>query len=411
MGLFMMKFSFSQNGLFAGALAVVFAWGLLATQSSAGAGVNVIAWGAGTISNTADGPDYGQSEVPGNLTNAVQVAGGEWHSLALKADGTLEGWGDNGAHELVIPDYSNYVAIACGAHFSLALQSSGTVVASLGDDSFGQTEVPDGLTNIVAIACGYYHGVALQSDGTVVAWGANGPMGEIDFGQTIVPDGVTNVVAIAAGGYHTLALEANGTLAEWGDQTTAGIPPGLSNVVAIATGAEHNIALLASGYVVAWGINTYGQTDIPVGLSNVVAIAAGGWHTLALKTNGTVVAWGAGVGSNANVDFNQTVVPVGLSNVVQVTGGLYNSLALKGTGPPTLKAPLTANGLGTNGFEIALPTRNGRVYQLEYVNSLTNQASQEWMTLPLQFGTGGTIQLNDPSAAASSQRFYQVIRW
>ena len=57
----------------------------------------------------------------------------------------------------------------------------------------------------MAIAAGEYHSLALKADGTVVAWGDNG------YGQTTVPSGLSNVVAIAAGGYHSLALTAEGT--------------------------------------------------------------------------------------------------------------------------------------------------------------------------------------------------------
>jgi len=185
----------------------------------------------------------------------------------------------------------------------------------------------------------------------------------VDFGQNLVPAGLSNVVAIAAGGYYSLALNANGTLTAWGD-------------------------------------NSSGQTNIPAGLSNVVAIAAGGYHALALKANGTVVAWG----SNA---YGQTNVPPGLSNVVQIAAGLEDSLVLVGSAPPMQNVPLKVNGWGTNGFTVSLQTRNGRVYRLEYKNSLT---SQTWSALPLQAGSGGTLPLNDPSPSAL-QRFYRVTQW
>src|SRR5207249_12062467 len=66
------------------------------------------------------------------LSNAVAVSGGEAHSLALKSDGTVIGWGDN---------------------------------------SQGQITIPSGLTNAAAIDAGRYHSLALRSNGTVVAWG------------------------------------------------------------------------------------------------------------------------------------------------------------------------------------------------------------------------------------------------
>lgn len=403
-----MTIRFAEKPLFPAFSFFLATLALWAPVLSAHSGATVMAWGAGKTINTSDGHDFGQSIVPASLTNAVQLAGGEWHSLALEANGTLSGWGDDSVGELDFFGGTNYVAIACGALHSLALQSNGIVVASAGWDAFGQVDVPAGLSNVVAIACGFYHSVALKSDGTVVAWGANGTVGQYpNYGQAIIPVGLSNVVAIAAEGYHTMTLKSDGTVAEWGDQASWGgtIPPGLSNVVAIATGAEHNVALLAGGTLVVWGTNTYGQTNVPAGLSNVVAIAAGAWHTLALKNNGTVVAWGSGGVSN---NYGQTIVPAGLSNVVQVAGGWYHSLALKGSGPPVLTAPLEVKDLGANGLDLASSTFNGRVYQLQYANSLTGPI---WIALPLQAGTGGSLNLNDPSAAAVTQRFYRLNRW
>ena len=44
----------------------------------------------------------------------------------------------------------------------------------------------------------------IQAGGTVLVWGGN------TYGQTNVPNGLSNVVAIAAGGWHNLALKSNG---------------------------------------------------------------------------------------------------------------------------------------------------------------------------------------------------------
>src|SRR6266567_2493705 len=122
----------------------------------------VVAWGAGTnISNPADYNNYGQSIVPSSLTNAAFLAGGWRHSLAVKSDGLLEGWGDDTLGQIdFFPKVTNCVAISCGRLHSLALQQNGNVI-SAGDGGYGQATVPANLTNVVAIAAGFYHSVAL----------------------------------------------------------------------------------------------------------------------------------------------------------------------------------------------------------------------------------------------------------
>jgi hypothetical protein len=88
----------------------------------------------------------------------------------------------------------------------MALKANGTVVV-WGNNAFGQTNVPSGLSNVIAIAAGFYHCLALRDNGTVVAWGYN------NYGQATVPTGLSNVVAIAAGGYQSIALLGAGVSA------------------------------------------------------------------------------------------------------------------------------------------------------------------------------------------------------
>ncbi|MDP1806652.1 MAG: hypothetical protein Q8K72_15855 [Acidimicrobiales bacterium] len=91
------------------------------------------------------------------------------------------------------------------ANHSLALKADGTVVA-WGDNTFGQTNVPAGLTDVVSIAAGGWHSVALKADGTVVAWGRN------DAGQGTVPAGLNGVTAVSTAFIHNLALKTDGTV-------------------------------------------------------------------------------------------------------------------------------------------------------------------------------------------------------
>jgi alpha-tubulin suppressor-like RCC1 family protein len=111
-------------------------------------------------------------------------------------------WGDNERGQTNVPaGLTNAVGIAAGVGHTLALRSDGTVVA-WGNNEDGQTNVPPGLSNIVAIASGDWHCMALSRDGTVTAWGYNGS------GQTNVPLNLNRVVAIAAGAEQSLALNA-----------------------------------------------------------------------------------------------------------------------------------------------------------------------------------------------------------
>ncbi len=300
----------------------------------------VVAWGWDSS---------GQTEVPVDLNNVVAIAAGTYHSLALKADGTVKGWRQNYDDQSNPPaGLNSAVMIAAGGNNSMALKSDGTV-AAWGDNSYGVTTVPIGLNNVVAIAQGVFHSLALKSDGTVVAWGRN------NYGQTAVPAGLNNVVAIAAGSYHSLALKSDGTVVAWGDNTyfQTTVPAGLSNLAAIAAKDTDNIGLKSDGTVVVWG-NVI-QAHVPLGLSGVVAIAAGSGHFLALKSDGTVVGW------EGNNIYGETTIPAGLNNVLAIAAGYSFSLALTGTGPssspPVIISTLKVLG-GQNYFQYRIVAKN-----------------------------------------------------
>ncbi len=132
----------------------------------------------------------------------VAIAAGETHSLALKGDGTVLGWGNNASGQTNVPAGLNDVlAIAAGSFHNLALRSNGTVIA-WGNNYFGQTNTPAGLSNVVAVAAAWTHNLVLKSDGTVAAWGDD------SYGQTQSPAGLSNVVAIAARDGRNMAITA-----------------------------------------------------------------------------------------------------------------------------------------------------------------------------------------------------------
>ena len=297
----------------------------------------------------------------GVATSAVRMAG---------LGRTVVAWGDNSYGQTNVPvGLSNVVAVAGGDYNSSALRNDGTVTV-WGNNLSGLNDAPAGLSNVVAVTCGYVYNLALRDNGTVAAWGN---------GDTNTPAGLSNVVAVACGDGHALALRADGMVAAWGGNNygETNVPTGLDHVVAVAGGNSFSVAVRSDGTVVVWGgYYGYGLTNVPAGLSNVVAVAAGGSHCLALCSNGTVVAWGYS-------GYGQTNVPAGLSNVVAIAAGASHSLAL-----------------GNDGTFVAW----GDNYYGQ-----TNQPAGLTLVVDIAAGSGHTlVSVEDRAPSASAQTLYAV---
>jgi alpha-tubulin suppressor-like RCC1 family protein len=268
----------------------------------------VVAWG----DDSAD-----QIYPPKNLNDVVSIAGGDFHSVALRHNGSLAAWGYNGDGQTTIPTNDiRFVAISSGSRHNLALAENGTI-AAWGANESQQLNVPAGVDSVIGIAAGDSHSLALLVSGAVLAWGNN------SFGQGTVPGAVNGIRAIAAGRNHNLALRSNGTVASWGLNNfgQASPPAGLTAVTAVAAGYLHSAALLSNRTVIVWGDNTFGQTNVPSGLSNIVAVTAGDFHTLALRADGGIVGWGDDA-------YGQIDPPQSLIRAESIASGYYHSLAL-----------------------------------------------------------------------------------
>jgi hypothetical protein len=116
----------------------------------------------------------------------------------------------------------------------------------LGDNTYGQTNVPPGLANLGAVAAGYQN-LAVTADGAVVAWPTNE--------YTWLPAGLTNVAAVSVSSGNHVALKKDGTVVAWGSYCISedvyfdlsSVPPGLANVGGIAAGASHSLAVVGDG--------------------------------------------------------------------------------------------------------------------------------------------------------------------
>ncbi|MHC4069960.1 MAG: hypothetical protein ACYSR8_10380 [Planctomycetota bacterium] len=111
---------------------------------------------------TQSGNEYGQAEPPDGNDFIVIAAGSEsYHSLALKSDGSIVGWGQNPYHGQVDPpDGNDFIAIAAGSSHSLALKSDGSIVG-WGRNNRGQAEPPEG-NDFIAIAAGFKYSLAIR---------------------------------------------------------------------------------------------------------------------------------------------------------------------------------------------------------------------------------------------------------
>ena len=147
------------------------------------------------------------SVVPKNLGLIQAVA----PPAFLRKDGTVGIWwaGD----EMFESGISNAVAVAAGISHVLALTRDGLVKSwdrgKMGSGAFlalAQSEVPPDLKDVVAIAAGSSFSMALKKDGTVVTWGAFTDPWTLDALSPEPPAGLRGVTAIAAGGEHALAL-------------------------------------------------------------------------------------------------------------------------------------------------------------------------------------------------------------
>ena len=354
-----------------------------------------LAWGDNAFGQLGDRTTT-QRNTPTQLSgfsDVQTIAGGFYHSLALKSDGVWA-WGRNDYGQLGTgtttdsntpvqvkgPNGEGFLsgvqAIDGGFYHSLALKSDGTVWAwgsnkyrQLGDGTTTNSSTPvqvSGLSDVKAISSGGHHGLALKSDDTLWAWGKN-EFGELGDGTTTNSSKplqvLTDVQAIAGGQVYSLALKNDGTLWAWGRNNWGQLGDGtttqrntpvkvLTDVQAIAAGHYHSLALKNDGTLWSWGRNDYGQLGIgtttdsntPVQVSGFsdeqAIIAAGYYHNLALKSDSTLWTWGRNeygqLGTGTTTQRNFPVQVSSLSGAQAIDGGGNHSLAVTSsdTTPP-----------------------------------------------------------------------------
>jgi len=131
------------------------------------------------------------------------------------------------------------------------------------------------------VAAGGQHTCAIKADDSAQCWGDDSK------GQSTVPEGLASVKSISAGHYHTCAIKADDSVQCWGMYTHVAndVPSALGSVKSISAGWWHTCAIKTDDSVQCWGDDVVVESTVPVGLSNVKSISAGGYHTCAIKAD------------------------------------------------------------------------------------------------------------------------------
>jgi formylglycine-generating enzyme required for sulfatase activity len=267
--------------------------------------------------------EYGQCNPPADLGPCSSVAGGGYHTIALRGDGGVRCWGKNDYGQCNPPaDLGACSSIDGGAYHTIALRIDGGV-RCWGRNYEGQCNTPADLGPCSSIAGGAYHTIALRSDGGVRCWGRNYE------GQCNPPADLGPCSSVAGGHYHTIALRSDGGVRCWGRNSEGqrNTPADLGPCSSVAGGGFHSIALRSDGGVRCWGDNWAGQCNTPADLGPCSSVAGGISHTIALRGNGGVRCWGRNYEGQCNT-------PADLGPCSSIAGGFQHTIAL--TGPPPI---------------------------------------------------------------------------
>ena len=319
------------------------------------------------------------------------VSVGVTHSMGIKTDGTLWGWGQNGAGGMVgngstqnvlVPVQATTTAdwneVFSGNTHSIALKDNGTLWA-WGSNFYGQlgnggatthSQVPIqiGTSSWKMVRASVNHTVGIKTDGTLWAWGNNeqASLGDGTFVNKLVPtliNSSTDWKMISCNLFRNVAIKNDGTIWVWGmnspflglgslysDQSHITVP------TQIGTATDWKMAVVGSGYNLAlkndntlWAWGGGGSGCLGNGSTSSIFVPAqigsdADWDTLeadtqtsfGIKANGSLWAWGQNNnGQLGNNTLDNLLIPTQITTTndwKSVATGAFFTAALKADG-------------------------------------------------------------------------------
>jgi alpha-tubulin suppressor-like RCC1 family protein len=242
---------------------------------------------------------------------------GGYHTIALKSDGTLWGWGWNDygqigdgtiqhrSEPVRIESDSDWELLAGNTNTSYGIKSNGTLWSwgysgngQLGLSTYTSKSTPTRIGSASSwevIGSGYHHFFAKNSNQQLYSCGRN-DYGQLGLGNTIERSSLVYVSLshnkeISGGVAHTLLLGTDGSLWSVGYD--------LAGQLGVNTNNVHRSNFIQVGTATDWK-----------------KICCGGYHNLAIKTNGTLWSWG----SNGNGQCGYNTAYLHCSVPTQVGG-------------------------------------------------------------------------------------------
>ena len=304
------------------------------------------------------------------MDGVVFVAAGSSHTMAIKTDGSLYGWGDN-----------QFGALGIGTE-TICVPGEGRVLI----DYNMHTPIKI-LDDVVSVTAGWKCTYAIKTDGSLWAWGLNnyGQLGDGTVENRLTPVKIMDdVIDVAYGSSYAFAIKSDNSLWSWGLNNNGQLGDGnvsihgggsrgyvvdnnrltpakiMDDVKSVSASWRHSMAIKTDGSLWAWGTGYLGDgiwhsaTALPVKIMDgVAAVSATSEITLAIKYDGNLYSWGIDIScSGASYGYLGTRVrgdalypTLIMRNIVAISTAHGLSLVMKADGSIWSWRPFITYGL------------------------------------------------------------------